>query len=85
MSIHEYGAQVDVRDPWADPDGARPEYGLDLATIPKARTCDAVVLAVAHRAFHTVGPSLLLRYGRDAAVFCDLKSVFAPQDRDLRL
>ena len=85
MSNHEYDVQVDVHDPWGDPDEARQEYGLDLAAIPKARTCDAVVLAVAHRAFHTSGPRALLRYGWDAAVSFDPKSVFAQQDSDLRL
>lgn len=85
MSIHEYDVQVDVHDPWGDPDEARPGYGLDLAAIPKTGTCDGVVLAVVHDTFHDQGAEALHRYGRNEAAFCDLKSVFAPQDSDLRL
>lgn len=83
--LRDYGVHVDVHDPWADPEEAHHEYALDLVTEPEAATYDGVVLAVAHDAFSKKGAEALRRYGRDAAVFCDLKSVFAPQDSDLRL
>jgi UDP-N-acetyl-D-galactosamine dehydrogenase len=83
--LRDYGVQVDVHDPWAAPDEARHEYALDLVAEPEAAAYDGVVVAVAHDAFREKGAEALRRYGRDAAVFYDLKSVFAPQDSDLRL
>jgi UDP-N-acetyl-D-galactosamine dehydrogenase len=83
--LRDYGVQVDVHDPWADPEEARHEYALDLVDEPKAATYDGIVLAVSHVVFREKGAEALRRYGRDSAVFCDLKSVFAPQESDLRL
>jgi len=85
QELRDYGVHVDVHDPWANPEEARQEYGLDLVAEPEAATYNGIVLAVAHDAFREKGAEALRRYGRDAAVFCDLKSVFAPQDSDLRL
>ncbi|NIJ41628.1 UDP-N-acetyl-D-galactosamine dehydrogenase [Parvibaculum indicum] len=83
--LRDYGVQVDVHDPWVDSEEARANYALDLVANPEAGTYDGIVLAVAHDAFCDKGSEVLRRYGRDAAVFCDLKSVFAPLDSDLRL
>jgi UDP-N-acetyl-D-glucosamine/UDP-N-acetyl-D-galactosamine dehydrogenase len=83
--LRDYGVQVDVHDPWADSEEARQEYGLDLIAEPEAATYDGIVLAVAHDAFRDQGAEALRRHGRGAAVFCDLKSAFAPHDSDLRL
>lgn len=83
--LRDFGCLVDVHDPWADADEARHEYGLDLIGTPEAGAYDGVVLAVAHDVFRAAGPATLRGYGRDAGVFCDLKSVFAHDDSDLRL
>lgn len=83
--LRDFGMKVDVHDPWAEPEEARHEFGLDLVAEPEAGVYDAVVLTVAHHAFCEKGAEALRRYGRNAAVFCDLKSVFPPQGSDLRL
>ncbi|WP_341213281.1 Vi polysaccharide biosynthesis UDP-N-acetylglucosamine C-6 dehydrogenase TviB [uncultured Limimaricola sp.] len=83
--LAEYGARVDVHDPWADPAQAHEEYGIDLVAHPEAGAYDAVLLAVAHREFVEAGPEPLRAYGREGHVFFDLKSVFAPESSDLRL
>jgi len=83
--LRDYGCSVDVHDPWADAEEARHEYGLDLIGTPETGAYDGVVLAVAHDAFRTAGPDALRSHGRDGCVFCDLKSVFARGDSDLRL
>lgn len=85
QELREYGVQVDLHDPWADPDEARHEYGLELVAAPEAGVYDGVVLAVAHDVFREAGPAALRGYGRDGGVFCDLKSVFARDQSDLRL
>ena len=83
--LREYGVRVDVHDPWADPDEARHEYGLDLVATPVDGAYDGVVLAVAHDRFRAAGAMALRRFGREGGVFCDLKSVFARDESDLRL
>lgn len=83
--LRDYGVQVDVHDPWADADEAQAEYGLDLIGTPVAGAYDGIVLAVAHDAFRAAGPETLRSYGRNSGVFCDLKSLFAIADSDLRL
>lgn len=83
--LRDYGVQVDVHDPWADPDEARHEYGLHLIRVPETGVYDGIVLAVAHDTFRAAGPTELRHYGYGEAVFCDLKSVFARDQSDLRL
>ena len=57
--LRDFGCNVDVLDPWANPEEVRHEYGLELLpagqlgslTLDAARSYDAVVLAVAHEQF----------------------------------
>jgi UDP-N-acetyl-D-galactosamine dehydrogenase len=83
--LRDYGAEVDVHDPWADPEEARAEYGLDLVIAPEAGAYDGVLLAVAHENYRRAGPEALREYGQREHVFCDLKSVFPREDSHLRL
>lgn len=83
--LREYGVHVDVHDPWADPKEAQHEYGLDLVTDIIAGKYDGIILAVAHADYREKGCAALRSYGHESHVFCDLKSVFAPEESDLRL
>lgn len=83
--LRDYGAEVDVHDPWANPEEARAEYGLDLVTTPQPGVYEGVLLAVAHEEYRKAGPGVLRAYGQAAHVFCDLKSVFSPEDSQFRL
>ena len=83
--LGDYGVQVDVHDPWADPEEARVEYGIDLVAELEAGVYHAVVLAVAHREFAELGASGVRRYGAEAHVLYDLKYVFGRNEADLRL
>lgn len=83
--LNEYNASVDVYDPWADAADAEREYGVKLIDEPEMRAYDAIVLAVAHKAFRESGSAKIASYGRDPHVFYDLKSVFPRAASDLRL
>ena len=49
--LREFGCEVGIFDPWADPDAVAAEYGLKSSrTLPEG-PFDAVVLAVPHREF----------------------------------
>ena len=83
--LRDYGVHVDVHDPWADPAEAQHEYGLNLVADPERGAYDGIVLAVAHEVFRELGADRLRGFGHAGGVFCDLKSVFARDESDLRL
>ena len=83
--LRGYGVHVDVHDPWVDAADVQSEYGLALVTTPESGAYDGVILAVAHDSYHEAGAATLRGYGRPGHVFCDLKSVFARDESDLRL
>jgi len=83
--LRDHGVQVDVHDPWVDAVDVQKEYGLALITTPELEAYDGVILAVAHDSYREAGASALRCYGRPRHVFCDLKSVFARDESDLRL
>lgn len=83
--LRDYGLEVDVHDPWVDAVTARAEYGLEMVGAPAEGRYDAVILAVAHDAFRTMGPDALRAFGRPQSVLVDLKSVFPASASDLRL
>ena len=49
--LRNFGMQVTVHDPVAEPADARHEYGIDLASWEQLPVADALILAVAHRSF----------------------------------
>lgn len=83
--LEDFGAVVDVYDPWVDPDEARAEFGIEVITKPSEGAYDAIVLAVAHAEFKEAGAGRLRRYGRAGHALYDLKHILPAVDSDLRL
>jgi UDP-N-acetyl-D-galactosamine dehydrogenase len=83
--LRDCGVRVDFHDPRADAWEARGEYRLDLIASLEAGAYDGVVLAAPHDAFRAAGPVALRGCVREGGVFCDLESVFARDENDLRL
>ncbi|MBW8812468.1 MAG: nucleotide sugar dehydrogenase [Caulobacterales bacterium] len=83
--LADYGARVDVWDPWIDAPAARAEYGLELVAEPEVGAYDGVVLAVAHRQFVELGPERIRALGRPDAVLYDVKAMLPKGAADLRL
>lgn len=82
--LEEYGINVSVYDPWADPTEAREYLGIDLIEEPKIASYDGIILAVAHQEFEqNFHAQKLLR--NDDSVIYDLKGVLAHDLVDLRL
>jgi len=79
-----FGMQVDVYDPWVR---AMPEDACSIKTIstPENGTYDAVILAVGHDAFKTLGLETIQCYGRPAHVLMDVKAVFPKTQGVLRI
>jgi UDP-N-acetyl-D-galactosamine dehydrogenase len=83
--LAEYDVQVDVYDPWANPEEAAHEYGIALCAEPAAGAYDGVIVAVAHRQFREMGPERIRGFGKPRHVLYDLKYLFPPHAADLRL
>lgn len=49
--LKEYDITTDVVDPWADPEQAKSEYGIELKPLSNVSNADAIVFAVAHDEF----------------------------------
>jgi len=71
--LESYNARVDVYDPWANPAEVREEYGIDLAGELSAGKYDAVVIAVAHREFKTMGAEAIRALAKPDGVLFDVK------------
>jgi len=54
--LQDFGCNVDVYDPWADPEEVKREYGLDLLQTSnlQLQTYNAIILAVAHNEFKNI-------------------------------
>jgi UDP-N-acetyl-D-galactosamine dehydrogenase len=83
--FQSYNAQVDVYDPWASPAQAKAEYGLDLLPVLNAANYDAIILAVSHREFISLGVLNIRALGQPNVVLFDVKQVFPKDQVDDRL
>lgn len=83
--LEKFGAKVDVHDPWVDAREAKHEYGIRPVKTPKARSYDAVVLAVAHQEFKDMGVAAVRKLGKRNAVVYDIKYAFKASEVDGRL
>ena len=82
----DYGANVDIHDPWADREQAALEYGVELlAGPPEAGAYDAIVMAGAHDDFRALGVEGLRRLASSRAVIYDIKGIFPRDAVDARL
>jgi len=83
--FREYGANVDVYDPWVDKDEAVNEYAIRPVDEPAPGHYDAVVLAVNHKEFFEMGLQNIRGFGKENHVLYDIKYIFPAQDVDGRL
>lgn len=78
--LKEYGVEVLVHDPLAIPEEARLHYGVELVSMKDIHDVDAVVLAVAHRAYQDMGLTRIAALCRKGCpILIDIKAVFEPQ------
>ena len=72
--LKEYGANPVINDPFADPEEARHEFGVELIGLDHFKDMDALIYAVPHAVYleKIDAPSALKKDG----VFVDIKSKF---------
>ena len=85
-ALQGFNTQVDVYDPWIDIQEAEHEYGLKcLAESPAPGQYAAILLAVGHHQFITLGEQGIRTWGQSGAVVYDVKSILPLGAADGRL
>lgn len=80
-----YHANVEVYDPWINPEEAQHEYNITpVDTLQKGRY-DAIILAVGHQEFIDMGSDAIRALGREQHVLYDIKSALPKDSVDARL
>ncbi|WP_312823957.1 nucleotide sugar dehydrogenase [Epilithonimonas sp.] len=81
-NLEDYGINVSIYDPWANPEEVMHEYGLTTSTKTPFKKYDAVVLAVSHKEFETLNiKNLLSKKG----IIYDVKGILAKEGGIKRL
>ncbi|MBV2092833.1 MAG: Vi polysaccharide biosynthesis UDP-N-acetylglucosamine C-6 dehydrogenase TviB [Candidatus Thiodiazotropha sp. (ex Ctena orbiculata)] len=83
--FEDYGASVDVYDPWVNPQEAEEEYGLLPIESLSEGTYEAVILAVAHKEFQQMGAEKIRALCKQNGVLFDVKNVLPVDEVDARL
>ena len=66
---------VDVYEPWGDREEIEHEYGITPVQEPSANCYDAIIMAVAHDEFKTMGLDKIRSFGKEGCVIYDIKDV----------
>jgi UDP-N-acetyl-D-galactosamine dehydrogenase len=83
--LRDYGVQVDVHDPWVDPENAFAQYGIAMISKLQPESYDGVIIAVAHDKFADWGAREIRKLGKADHVLYDLKHLLDAQQSDIRL
>lgn len=84
-ALQGYSVDVDVYDPWVDTAEAEHEYALTPIAEPKNGDYDAIVVAVGHHQFVTLGAQGIRAFGKPTSVVYDVKYVLPRDAVDGRL
>lgn len=71
----DFGAVVDVVDPYASPAAVKQEYGIELKEQPEG-VYDAIVVAVAHKDYLLLDENYFISLSDGKAVLGDIKGIF---------
>ena len=79
--LEEYEIVPQVTDPWADPEIAKHEYGVDLIPFEEAKDADCIIVAVGHKEFRSLSMIQLKEFFKadladDEKVLIDVKSLY---------
>ncbi|HBY84622.1 MAG TPA: Vi polysaccharide biosynthesis UDP-N-acetylglucosamine C-6 dehydrogenase TviB [Colwellia sp.] len=83
--LAEFDINVDVYDPWVNPEEAKHEYNVELISSPKSGHYDAVIFAVAHNEFKVLSAGEIKALMKKEHVIYDLKYMLDKDLADIRL
>ncbi len=79
--LKDYGVNVLVSDPLADPDEAQSYYDIQLQPFEKIKKVDAVILAVSHKVYRDSGLAGIAGLcAGSSALVVDVKGCFTPHE-----
>lgn len=81
----DYGANVDVYDPWVDKDEVYEEYAIRPIESIEVGNYDGIVLAVSHNEFVGMGAEKIRTLGKSNHVLYDIKYILTSDEVDGRL
>ncbi|RKS21842.1 UDP-N-acetyl-D-galactosamine dehydrogenase [Flavobacterium endophyticum] len=73
-ALKDYGIEVVIYDPWANPDEVAHEYALETSRSLPAEKFDAIMLGVAHKEFYSIDFNVLRK---ENSVLYDVKGVLS--------
>ncbi len=74
--LQDYGCEVSVHDPIAEPAQAKHEYGIELTPWERLPQADALVAAVSHHEYLSMPLKEILTRLRPEGLFVDIKSAY---------
>jgi len=79
--LQEYGIQVSVYDPIADPGEVRRYYNIDLIEEPKEKApYDGIVVAVKHKEFLNLKPEHFKELTKENSILVDIKAIYPKEE-----
>ena len=81
--LKDFGAEVDVVDPYADAEDVKRMYGLNLIEKPHGKY-DAIIVAVGHDAYKELTEDFFLNLTQDKAVLVDIKGMYRDKIHKLK-
>lgn len=76
--LRDFGVDVQIHDPLANPDMARAEYGVELTKFENLKPSAALVLAVAHEFYKKLAPADFNKISKKDPVLIDVKGALDP-------
>ncbi|NDU91544.1 MAG: Vi polysaccharide biosynthesis UDP-N-acetylglucosamine C-6 dehydrogenase TviB [Ferrovum sp.] len=83
--LKQFNCEVDVYDPWVIEGEAQHYYGISPIKDPGPGCYDAIVVAVAHDQFKSMGVDAIRNFGKPESVLYDLKYILCAEESDMRL
>ena len=78
--LKEYGVRVMVTDPVADSEETFHEYGIRLESFEQAKGLDAIVIAVAHKAYEDIAfERLKAKFADKQFILVDVRGIYGKQ------
>ena len=77
--------KVDIHDPWVFSSNTKKIFDQKLIQLNTCKNYDAIIIAVAHNKFKTMGINKILKFGKKNCVIFDLKNLFKSSKIDFKL
>ena len=85
QELSGFHCNIDVYDPWIDKEESLREFGIAPIEQPKPGKYDAVIIAVAHHQFKSMGIKAIRALGKKNHVLYDIKYILPSEKVDGRL